>query len=225
MNNKRATTFALVMFFIFVSSALYSQTDLEKCLTGKWKWHPFNSYAFLKPDGMVGDQKSDWGKWKVTDESKNFFEVYNFAGPHKGLLQKLKFSGFRVIMRQENNFVLAYKEPEPSVTVKTDPPRFFTGYWTPLHPNGKPARSVPFINGVKEGVGQWFYPSGNLQYRTNWSEGKATGEEIEYYDMPGKRMKTSIIWNKGLKNGAEVHYDSAGKVIKRMMWKNNKEVK
>ena len=224
MIKKTSAALAFAIYFLFTASALYSQTDLEKCLTGKWKWHPFNGYIWLKHNGMVGDAKSDWAKWRVADESKNTFEIIHFKGSRKGTVEKLKYAHLGLIKRQENDFVMGYKEVEEGLIVHSDPPRFFTGYWVPLHPNGKPARKVPFINGVKHGTGQWFYPGGNVQYRTNWNAGKPNGEEIEYYDMPGSKVKSRASYINGEKNGMEIHYDPQGKEVKRINWRKGKQV-
>ncbi len=58
---------------------------------------------------------------------------------------------------------------------RTGPFAGFTGYWIPLHKNGKNARKVPFYKGQKHGTGFWYYESGRIHYQTGWQHGKAHG--------------------------------------------------
>lgn len=215
----------LVIFSLILTTGLSARSDLETVLTGKWKWKPYTGYLWIKSDGMVGNQNGNWAKWRITDASKNRFEITHFAGRLKGRTEILEYYSYNSIRTVDGRQHRAWKVPEEHVKIHSSSiPRFFTGYWMPRHSNGKVARKVPVINGKKDGKGIWYYPSGNIQYETSWQGGVAHGVEIEYYDTASKTKKRQTVYKKGQKQGFEELYDSNGKLISRTEYKDGKKV-
>lgn len=216
---------AVLTAFLILTTGLYARSDLETVLIGKWKWKPYTSFLWLKPDGTVGNESGNWAKWRITDASKNKFEITHFAGRLKGRTEVLEYYSFNSIRTVEGKHHRAWKVPEEHVrTHSSSIPRFFTGYWMPKHPNGKIARKVPVINGKKDGTGIWYYPSGNVQYETSWQAGVAHGVETEYYDTARKTKKRRTVYKHGKKQGFEMFYDESGRLTSRIEYKDGQKV-
>jgi len=240
---------ALITAFIFISVAAFASSNLEKMIVGKWSTHGgwvknYGSELIFKENHTIWSSKRGEyvAHWKVVSGSKPVIQIDSWKH-----IQKIKYD-----VRQKGSHLYLYwhtsnkpdliKRGSVSGSInsgsgnnnsgavsgnikRTGPFAGFTGYWVPLHKNGKEARRVPFVNGQKHGTGHWYYESGFVHYKTGWVSGKPHGVETEYYNMPGKKKKCTITYNNGMKDGWEYRYSAQGRKIKSILWKSNKKVK
>jgi antitoxin component YwqK of YwqJK toxin-antitoxin module len=69
------------------------------------------------------------------------------------------------------------------------------GIWEWFYPSGNIEWRGTFKEGKRDGIGEWFYPSGNIHCRTPFKEGKMDGVR-EWFDEQGNITET-YLWKNG----------------------------
>ncbi len=66
---------------------------------------------------------------------------------------------------------------------------FFHGPFTSFHPsNGKPWIKGTYVDGLRDGLYQQWFPDGTLSHKCFYTKGKLDGEMMDYY-LDGKPMQ------------------------------------
>ncbi len=221
--------YCFIMLMVLLAAGVAGAlSPAQELMVGHWKGNlgilsKYNSMEF-KTDGTVHSNWKVVARWRIVDPNVPRVELAYEQSPYKGKKEvfRIDFNGLKQGGDDFHHYATK-KFDETKITHNT-PSAVFTGYWIPRHENGKNARKVPFINGKKHGWGYWYYPSGNLQYRTQWNAGVPVNE-VELYDTAGEKRKVTRAWKDGKLNGWEMFWDQSGRWTKKVQWDMGKKVK
>ncbi len=88
----------------------------------------------------------------------------------------------------------------------------FHGPFSSFHPsNGKLWQQGTYVNGLREGLFQQWYPNGILAHKCFYTKGKLDGEMMDYY-IDGKYMQQRF-YLEGVLTGSIKTWTSDGKLI------------
>lgn len=221
--------YCLIMLILLSAPGIaWSLSPAQELAVGHWKGNLgiLSKYRFMefKGDGTVHSNWKVVAHWKIVDANVPRIELAYELSPYKGKKEifRIDFNGLKKAGDDFHHY--ATKKFDKTKITHNTPSAVFTGYWIPKHKNGKNARKVPFINGKKHGWGHWYYPSGNLQYRTQWKEGVPVNE-VELYDTAGEKRKVTRAWKDGKLNGWEMFWDQNSRWTKKVQWDMGKQVK
>ena len=80
-----------------------------------------------------------------------------------------------------------------------------------FYPNGVKAASVPYKNGLYNGLVQYWYPNGNLEYEANYINGEVDGMLKRFFENGKKSYEGE--YKIGKNHGDEKVFNEAGKII------------
>jgi len=141
-------------------------------------------------------ENKDGQLWESITDEKNI-ELYNtlVEKMNSGIFTKKKPSKFSELNSEEirNNFIKITVEEQAKVLLEVK-------------------------NGLLDGTGVTYYPSGKLLQKRKFINGKAEGELVEYYENGVVKEKAYFINDKQEKE--HFFYDEKGKLIKTDIYKN-----
>ena len=74
--------------------------------------------------------------------------------------------------------------------------------------------------GQREGIWEWFYKNGNINFRTPYKEGKIDGIVELFYKDGNIHCRTPF--KEGKEDGIEESFDEQGNIIRTRHWKDGK---
>ena len=72
--------------------------------------------------------------------------------------------------------------------------------------------------GQREGLWEWFYPNGNIHFRTPYKGGKEDGIEEVFYENGNILSRTP--YKEGERGGIEEWFDKQGNITETRLWKD-----
>jgi antitoxin component YwqK of YwqJK toxin-antitoxin module len=72
--------------------------------------------------------------------------------------------------------------------------------------------------GQEEGIWEFFYPNGKIQWRTPYKEGKVDGIQEVFYGIGN--IVQRIPYKEGKKDGIEEWFDEQGNITETRVWKD-----
>ena len=76
--------------------------------------------------------------------------------------------------------------------------------------------------GQREGLWEWFYPSGNIEMRTPYKGGKEHGIDEWFYENGNIRRRTPYKEDKP--DGIEEWFDKQGNITRTLVWKDGQQI-
>ncbi len=67
---------------------------------------------------------------------------------------------------------------------------------------------IPYVNGVKHGVEEWWWENGHKKYEEIWANGKRDGVDIEWWENGQKGCQTT--WKDGKEHGVATWWHESG---------------
>lgn len=95
------------------------------------------------------------------------------------------------------------------------------GEWHFIHPNGVQQGIGTLDEGKKVGIWKWYFNNGQLQTERSWNNGKLF-EIVSCYDGQGNELDRGTLI---IGTGTMKLYDSNGKLLETLVYKNGEIVK
>jgi len=87
------------------------------------------------------------------------------------------------------------------------------------HPNGNVwVKGQKNSKGQREGIEEWFYPNGNIHWRTPYKNGKEDGIVEVFYENGNIHRRTPF--KEGKEDGIEEWFDEQGNITQTRRWKD-----
>ena len=94
------------------------------------------------------------------------------------------------------------------------------GLWEFFYENGNIEWRGTYKEGKMDGIAGWFYPNGNISWRTPFKEGKRDGIEEKFFENGNIQRRTP--YKEGKIDGIEEWFDEQGNIIRTRHWKDGK---
>jgi antitoxin component YwqK of YwqJK toxin-antitoxin module len=76
--------------------------------------------------------------------------------------------------------------------------------------------------GQREGIWEYFYPSGNIECKIPYKEGKKDGIEEWFY--PNGNIYRRITYREGERDGIMGCFDKQGNITRTLVWKDGQQI-
>jgi len=83
------------------------------------------------------------------------------------------------------------------------------------HPNGSPKETIPYVNGLPEGVKRTYQPAGEPDTVEQWANGKQHGMTVIY--QHGEKL-AEVPYVNGEKHGIEYRYRDGATKVQQISW-------
>lgn len=90
-----------------------------------------------------------------------------------------------------------------------------------FYDNGKPSRTMTFINGEVHGDYKAYYYNGQLEHHSIYDHGEYNGLDIDYYEDGAIKSRENTLY--GLRNGISEQFYENGKLMQSVNYLNNEK--
>lgn len=162
----------------------------------------YNENGTLKSKGRISNDLKN-GQWKIYHENGKLFQVGDYLdGKETG---DWKFYHENGKLHQYGAFKNGKQD----------------GEWHFIHPNGVQQGIGTLDEAKKIGIWKWYFDNGQLQTQRSWNNGKLI-EIVSCNDGQGNELDRGTLING---TGTMKLYDSNGKLLETLVYKNGEIVK